>query len=648
MSESDIEDDYGDDSAAPGRPGLPIDFVRIIRGIVRRWRWLVIGGVVSAIIGVVLAKTIAPKTFLARTAILWEPGPARSRNDLSTLVDSIMIPANLVEIKKRLKLGAPIEALALRVQVFFDPNSDIVSIEASGPTAPESALLANTVVSVFLEYCTQLNRSRAERVVQELKASLEIARASLQNAQEVYDTFRRENNFIDVSAETTQAIEAAANLRSQAELARSDAQAEQARARQLENNARHERTTVVMSSSQVDSNAAAMSQIQTELATARSRLSPDHPRVQALEAQLSALRERGGVDVQRNVTTGQNTHLGNIKAAIAESASAREAAIQRQQTYNERAAEARQRLQALSAVEGQAAILLSEVTNAASHVTDLEGRVGPAEEAMRNATAEFRLMAVAENPPHAAHGKGKLYAAGIPGGALALLLLIIIGIELRGLRVHTAREAAFWLNAPAVGASQWPRIPEALNELLDELGDCAATSSGDTLVIGATPGDEAAARQIAAGLAERARGPAGGSEWQAAGQLPAGDDEPERTTLSEIAGPKGSAIAVTKRETQIQKAQPTAASSTAIRTWEAAQKSSVTLRRASRLSDRVLIVLTSNTLSALRLNQLPTKLGRAHGLGVVVIGLPPDLAKLPDRVGDVDAFWLTAEYEPGA
>lgn len=633
------EDDFTDDATTPGRPGLPVDLVRVARSLVRQWKWFAVVAGISVVVGVVLAKTVAPKTFTARAVIVWEPGPNQSRQDFGTLIDSMLIPANLNEVKRRLKLGVPLETLAKWIDVFFDPQSDVVSLEGSSGSAKSAKDLADTVIAVFLEHCQSLRRARLEGELQELRANLDVARVTLTTAQEVYDTFRRDNNVTDVSAETSLAIQEAASLRSQAEAARSSAQAEAARARLLEENARHERSMVVTSQSQSDPNSSALAAVQSELIQARARLSPDHPRVAALEAQAAALQGAGGA-VQTISTAGQNTQLAAIKASLAASTTARAAALDLQQTYAEHAAQARERLQKLTAVEGEAAILLSEVTNASSHVSNLEAQIHPLEESLRLIKPEFRVLAPADLPPHASSGKGKLYAAGIPGGSLALLLLVLLGIELRGLRIHTAREASFWANAPTIGTSTWPRIPEALEDLVAEVSDSAEMATGDTLVIGASAGDERAATELAEALRRRVRTTTTEvPDFETRALIGGVPPREDRTTLSEIA-PKVAIVSAAPPT-------PTEPPVTRIHSWERAQKT-VTLRRASRLADRVVVVLTSDTLAMPRLTTLRTQLGRDHGIGILLVGIDPALADLPDRVGNVDGFWLTNDYEDEA
>ena len=63
------------------------------------------------------------------------------------------------------------------------------------------------------------------------------------------------------------------------------------------------------------------------------------------------------------------------------------------------------------------------------------------------------------------------------------------------------------------------------------------------------------------------------------------------------------------------------------------------LRRASRLADRVLVVVAAGTMSMTEISQLRSRLGRSNGIGLLLVGLNPEFVKLPDRVGEVERFW---------
>ena len=63
------------------------------------------------------------------------------------------------------------------------------------------------------------------------------------------------------------------------------------------------------------------------------------------------------------------------------------------------------------------------------------------------------------------------------------------------------------------------------------------------------------------------------------------------------------------------------------------------LRRAARLATRVVVLVRAGAMSAIRLNGIQSRVGRQDGIGYIVVGLPGELASLPDRAGNVDQFW---------
>jgi hypothetical protein len=63
------------------------------------------------------------------------------------------------------------------------------------------------------------------------------------------------------------------------------------------------------------------------------------------------------------------------------------------------------------------------------------------------------------------------------------------------------------------------------------------------------------------------------------------------------------------------------------------------VRRAARMADRVLVLVQSGTESVPHLANVGSRLGRENGVAMVVVGLSDELLNLPDRAGDVQAFW---------
>ena len=69
------------------------------------------------------------------------------------------------------------------------------------------------------------------------------------------------------------------------------------------------------------------------------------------------------------------------------------------------------------------------------------------------------------------------------------------------------------------------------------------------------------------------------------------------------------------------------------------------LRRAARLAHRVMVVVSSG-ISVIELTRIQTRLGRAKGVGYVLVNVGDAYVDLQDRVGSVEEFWeSTSEAE---
>jgi hypothetical protein len=72
------------------------------------------------------------------------------------------------------------------------------------------------------------------------------------------------------------------------------------------------------------------------------------------------------------------------------------------------------------------------------------------------------------------------------------------------------------------------------------------------------------------------------------------------------------------------------------------------LRRAARMADRVIVLVSSGGEAFTSLMGLRTRLGRDNGVGLVMLGVSPQLMMLPDRTGDVDKFWRNTQPRSNA
>jgi uncharacterized protein involved in exopolysaccharide biosynthesis len=631
-------DQYDSEDEYKGRPGVPVDFGRLVQALRRHWRVIPTCVAIGGLLGLAVAALFVKPSYTARATILWEPSASADPSDRSflTQVDSIKLTSNLKEVRRRLHLKPTTDEFKEKLNLLFDGQSHLVVLEATDTSAKGAAQLANTTVDVFLDYQRSIGRDRGSEHLKRLESDILASQAQLKNVREAYDAFRRELGVSDFEVELKLALQKVADLKQQMELSGADALTEEARQRQLVQEGHHQAATSVAATSLSNPDAIALANLQTQLVSVRSHLSADHPEVRRLEAQVASLQARvhsHPTMVQGAVNVTQNMQHVAIESGISQSKVSREAALERKQSYQRLLQEAEQRLAQLSAAQGRAQQLLSAIASDEAHKNELEAlRVRTADQ-VRNSAADFRVVTPASPPDKSNPSQRRAIVIRFPLGAFVIALVGILAYELRGFRVHTAREAGFWANAAVIASSTWPREQTTLGALVDELSDAAPAVRGTTLVVGARVNEVPLAREIAYWLSHLTgwsqRGVVGAEEPVVPEKSPQG---PSNVHVSpDIDGSAAKGVALARRGGE---------SLTIAQAWDGPPHGP-SLRRASRLADRVLVVIAAGTLSVTEVAALRSRLGRGHGIGLLLVGLNPEFVKLPDRVGEVERFWET-------
>jgi uncharacterized protein involved in exopolysaccharide biosynthesis len=288
-------------SSAPSTPperaraGAPVDPGRVLRALGRGRRTLLATTLLSGLGGVVIAKTLVPREYTATAVLQWEapdvPASERDGRALATLVNNVKLPTNLEKVRARLALNVTVDGLGKRVEVNPLKESNVVSVSARAPGSEEAARLADTVVRVFLDHVREVDGERRREEVARLQASVAQGHEEVAAVRAVYDAFRRENGIADLPAETQVAIEQAARLQAQADAARAESEAELARIEKLRGAAREQEARTLLSETDALPATRKLGEARAELSSLRSQLAADHPRVQALEAQVAALEK---------------------------------------------------------------------------------------------------------------------------------------------------------------------------------------------------------------------------------------------------------------------------------------------------------------------------------------------------------------------
>lgn len=310
------------------------------------------------------------------------------------------------------------------------------------------------------------------------------------------------------------------------------------------------------------------------------------------------------------------------------------------------AAKAQTRVETFSDIEGEASALLAEVKIDENLLSGLRYTEAALEDALRDPPSSLMVLDPGAVPEYPERNKMKTVVfLAVPMITVGLALLFILRREFAGLRLQTPAEFGFWGRGPVLASTTWPSDPLALDELVAGLDDFAPRAKGSLLIVGGTP-DESG---LASELAERMN-----NDWFLTGQSTPGETGADAATSS--AGPVqtrapsgpypltrtgGQSVALARRSSP--KVQPirlaTPAERTHLEAWDGPFEGQA-LRRAARLADRVVVIVPSDGMSALAMRGIQNRTGRERGIGYIVVRLAEELRTLPDRAGDVDAFWL--------
>ena len=608
-----------------------MDLGRLLSDLGQRWRLIPVVAAIALVAGVAYAHRTVQMLYKTRTALLYEG--KGGREELITLVDSITLRANIKEVKRRLKSKSSLKDLLKRINVQFDTDSHLVVVSTEANTGKKAAKLANTNVEVFLDYPRSVGRDQMEERQGAIETDLAAAKVRVRNRREAYDTFRREVGVGDFKTAHKVALEQAVTMRQKAELAAAAAQTEAARAEKMSEAAKTQSRTITAGGTVVNPDQDALAAARTQLNQDKARLSPDHPRILALQAKIATLQERvksRANVLQSTVSVAPNAAYLELQRGATTAGIRRKLELHNEQTFKRFAAEADQRLQELSRAEGQAKHYLSQIELAEDRVKQLEADRMQVLDKLRSPPTSFRIVTPAGVPDAPDKLTKQKTALRFPLIAVALTLIGLLGYSLRGLRVHTAREAGYWANTPVVASSTWPRDQETLGALVDELSDVAPQTHGTTLVVAARPNEVPLAREVAYWLGTLTKWP--NKALTGEEELPEPDVQPSVVVGS---GDGESSTALVRTD---QLAPAGAEPVMVAQAWDGPTHGPA-LRRAARLADRVLVVVASGAMSVTDLSQLRTRLGREDGIGLLLVGLDPALERLPDRVGEVDAFW---------
>ena len=570
-------------------------------------------------------------------------------NAIAPAADALSRQSVLRKIADETGFEGSLRAVKARMGYHVDLMAGTLQIGVSGKTADGAAEVARIVTDVFMTYHKERQSRRIEDELARGEKRIEAAEYQADVARRRYNEFREKHGISDLSTEQRSMFQSAAKLRADSELAVSEIRALEAQVKSLETVlASTPKTSFVGGGSSPET--VTYNRLRQELATATATLSPNHPRVQALQQQVAQLRSQlrsgGATSSGGDGLVGANvTHQvvdGQLRDAKSQLAALRE----RQKGLAEMADKAQVRVEAFSDIEGEASALLAEVKVNENLIGGLRRTEAALEDALRDPPSGFVVLDPGAVPEYPVRNKMKTVVFGaIVLGSFAFALFLVLRREFRGLRLETPAEVAYWGNGPVLGATSWPNDTHGLGELVAGLDDFVPHAKGSLLIVGGSTEESRIAGELADrmnqdwfpthGEPDVSRPPAPAPAERAPLQTPppsgpypiGGSSAHSLALVRPPSAPPTNAIRLASPAGQLQ-----------LEAWDGPYESK-SLRRAARIADRVVVLVRACAMSAPGLNGIQDRVGRKQGIGYIVIGLPDELHSLPDRVGDVAGFW---------
>jgi uncharacterized protein involved in exopolysaccharide biosynthesis len=600
------ERDDNQEEGGGGRPGFPIEPMRLWQALRARWIVVFVVSVVAAFAGAGYAKKVVKQSFEATAVLAWEASAPIDLVTRQTTLESVGLNSNLAIVRTEMGLTMPVRDLGNFFVVTSSPNSNIIKIKAIWASAEGAATMANSLTRAFLDNRGKVAADRLQAKTRRSGAAVQEAERRSIAAADAYEKFRHEKGFLDISQERELAIAATAEKAAAAEDARRRAEAARS---ELEALAHEQESEPALSDAEREQAKLDLEQLpglRSQLASARVEFAEDHPTVLRLRKLLEALEAR---IKNRGDLSGKGGSESARRAALEKKRT--EAEAERKQA-EDAAAVLQEKLDKLSEAEGQAALLLGEIAVAKKSLESAKQLLNESELSAEDPPDEFRILEEATPPDVAMSSPRKKVAIMFPAVAFCLSLLAVLLWGLRRAEVITPKEAAFWAGAPVIGASTWPREPHMLASLMHDLDDFAARCDGVTLTLGFSSEEAPLAQRIVTWEGQRA------PRREQPRLLASGDDEGSLALRdAEAEAPNDLQMILTL--TGSVPAQ--------------------TLRRAARTADRVMVVVHSGSHGCFELARIKNQLGRDDGVGILLVGLPTEYATARDRIGEVRQFW---------
>jgi succinoglycan biosynthesis transport protein ExoP len=425
--------------------GLGIDIKALALGCWHR-RYLIaaITAVISALF-FIAAFTLVEHSWTATTILIKRDnsdefaigeGKGLKTQDytLQTLLDTLKLPSSLDEVILRSNIDVPRTSFASAIDFKLSSKSDILQLSSTWKDPANAALIVNNLADVYLERSIEIQRKDAADGFDYYSTRLDDSRAKVLELDSAILDFQQQHKLSDFDAETKAILGALANLDADYEAQKYQADAIQISIARVQAEILAQPEMVIKSTIYRSPLKQRLTDYEWELREARSRYTPENPKVLKLQQKINVLDRMIGDSNDESVPENAyapNAHREDLQLHLQELLDQFRIAEAKALGLDTTIKAMREKLGFLNIVEKQYSGLRSKHKSAKKLESSLLARVEEARVQMLRTEPAFDILerATTIDQPNPSGRKlivagGTVVAAGI-GILIALLLQLL-------------------------------------------------------------------------------------------------------------------------------------------------------------------------------------------------------------------------------
>jgi hypothetical protein len=215
----------------------------IVETLVRHWRLLAIGALLSAAVAFAVGHFFCRKSWQAEGTLLFSPFPVPDnlRGDYNppssqTLIQLVKSRQNLEKLRQDFGLQMPVRAFDKLVTVTQPTNAELVTVTLDWAEPETGAALINRLMELHIDHVAQLRKTKVSESMKSLEIGLERAKGKIATGRKAYEHFEARAHVQNISIELDRLQREAATLEQNLAVPRNSlrtAQNQQARLHEL-------------------------------------------------------------------------------------------------------------------------------------------------------------------------------------------------------------------------------------------------------------------------------------------------------------------------------------------------------------------------------------------------------------------------------